>query len=423
MFISYIIQPLYGETYLVRCIESLYEQTGNDFEVIVAEYHFNICSEYIKEALETKANFKIISECQPKDKLFAAAKLVNKDSQFVQLVNASSVATPSAFQAIRDAAEYADLLIPSTIIRTTEGFIRRFPNGWENAQQMDILNAFDYCFRKSLFDNYAEEILGNPMQVEMLMDILLSRDTPFAFVEETCYYITKSEYSMIPEEKPDYDKLHIITANFINTTINANKVKLFTKYIHRLIYVIDSGRCDITEQVQALDALKEFGQQVKDNYIMSRIFALNTGVSIDDMQSLDLGGYRTLRREVFLLSDTENSVGTISAILERFERHRLDSVNEVKTDIQQIKTTYSEYAEKMEKIQEDITAMAANLHLLMQQTENSGFNVALSTRGSTSSFNNPVNEVPYLYATGKLGLKTIIKSFNGWLRFKFRRKK
>ena len=57
MFISYVIPPFQSDAYLVRCIESLYGQTSDDFEVIVAEYHFSGSKEYIKDALETKKNF------------------------------------------------------------------------------------------------------------------------------------------------------------------------------------------------------------------------------------------------------------------------------------------------------------------------------------------------------------------------------
>ena len=59
MFISYIIPPFQSEEYLVRCLESLYGQTSDNFEVIVAEYQFGSCDDYIKHALETKPNFSI----------------------------------------------------------------------------------------------------------------------------------------------------------------------------------------------------------------------------------------------------------------------------------------------------------------------------------------------------------------------------
>lgn len=421
MFISYIISPLCGETYLARCIESLYEQTEDDFEVIVAEYHFHTCSEYIKETLETKPNFKIIAECQPKDKLMAAVKMADEQTQFIQLVDANAVATPNALKSIKAVSENADLIVPSTILRTAEGFVRRFPDGWENAGQMDILDAFDYCFRKSLFDIYADEILSDPGQVETLVDILLSRNTPFAFVKEICYYVTKPKYVMTAAEKLDYEKLSIIAASLSGITINANIVKLFTKYVHRLTYVIDSGRYNTDEQQQALNALKEFGNPMKEYYVMSKIFALNTGVPIEDLQVLDLGGYQTLRKEVLRLSGTENGSGNVGTVMERFERQCMDFVKEMETNAKQIGTAYTSKVEDLDQIQENIAAISANLHCLMQKAEGDGFQ--MSGTGNVSSFSNPVTEVPYLYATGRLGLKSILKSFNGWLRFKFSHKK
>lgn len=422
MFISYIILPSHGETYLVRCIEFLYAQTESDFEVIVAESHFNTCSEYIKDALQTKNNFKIIGECNPADKLRAAAKLIDENAEFVQILESGTAATPHALKSLKRVAEGVDLIIPASIIKTSDGFLKRFPEGWENAKQMDILDAFDYCFRKSLLEKYEDEILRDPYHVEALIDVLLAIDTPFAFAEDICYYITKPEFGITPNEKLDYDKIQIISSNIMKPEVNSSKIKLFTKYIHRLVYVIDSERCDVKEKQAAFESLKEFGREISGNFVLNKIFTLNTGVPSADLQILDLSGYKTLRKEVFRLTDTENSVGTIKAVLEGFARNRQESIKEIEEHVKALKIDYSERSDKIEKIQEEITAIYMNMNSIMQGTVNGSFNVSPQATG-VSAFNDPMTEVPYLYATGKLGLKTIFKSFGGWFRFKFRRKK
>ena len=422
MFISYIILPAHGEAYLERCIEFLYAQTDSDFEVIIAESHFNNCSEYIKDALQTKDNFKVIEECNCTDKLHAAVKLADENTEFIQILDASTAATSHSLKSIKRVADGADLIIPSSIIKTSDGFLKRFPEGWENAKQMDVLDAFDYCFRKSLFEKYEDEILRDPYHVEALIDVLLAINTPFAFAEDICYYITKPEFGIMPQEKLDYDKLQIISSNIMKPEVNSSKIKLFTKYIHRLVYIIDSERCDIKEKQAAFESLKEFGREAADHFVLSKIFTLNTGVPSADLQVLDLGGYKTLRKEVFRLSDTENSVGTISAVLESFARNRLESVKEIEKHVKSFQNLYSESSDKMEKMQEEITAIYVNMNSLMQGAAEGGITVSPQVSG-VSAFNDPMTEVPYLYATGKLGLKTIFKSFSGWLRFKFRRKK
>lgn len=422
MFISYIILPSHGETYLVRCIEFLYAQTESDFEVIIAENHFNTCSEYIKDALQTKNNFKVIEECNPSDKLHAAAKLIDENAEFVQILESGTTATPHALKSLKRVAEGVDLIIPATIIKTSDGFLKRFPEGWENSKPMDILDAFDYCFRKSLFDKYQDEILKDPYRVESLMDVLLSNNTPFVFTDDVCYYIIKPEFNTLPQEKLDYDRIQIIASNIMKPEVNSEKIKLFTKYIHRLVYVIDSDRCENNEKNRALESLKEFGREISGNFVLNKIFTLNTGIPSDDLQVLDLSGYITLRKEVFRLSDTENSVGTINALLEGFARNRQESIKEIEEHVRSLRINHSDRVDKIEEMREEITAIYTNMNSIMQGTVSGSFNISPQATG-VSAFNDPMTEVPYLYATGKLGLKTILKSFGGWFRFKFRRKK
>lgn len=421
MFISYIIPPFYSEAYLVRCLESLFAQTSDSYEVILAEHSFAGCSDYIEDALKNRQNFKVIEECGDDEKLAAAVKLIDPSAEFVQLVDAGMVAVPHALETIRSAADGADLLIPSTILRLSTGFVKRFKDGWENAEQFGALNACDYCFRRSLFDRYAENIIADIENVETLMDVLLGSGTPFRHIEDVCYYITKSGFEKAAITAEDYDRLPVISSNIAKEEIGSVKVKLFTKYVHRLTSVIDSDVTEYSEKCKAYEALRTFGQDAAEHEVLSRIFVLNTGVSAKDMKQLDLSGYLTLRSEQFRLSDTESSISAVNDIFQKYNvKHNEDAARMekwIKSYNEERKVT----AEENKKMREDIAALSANMHLLMQKIEKGGIGTAGAA--PVSGFSNPVSEVPYLFATGKLGMKTIFKCISGWMRFKFGGKK
>ncbi len=421
MFISYIIPPFQSDAYLVRCIESLYGQTSDDFEVIVAEYHFSGCKDYIKDALETKPNFKIIEECRSEEKLASAVRMINPSAEFVQFVDVSTVAVPHALETLRTNAEDAQILLPASILRMGNHFIKRFAQGWENAEQFGVLTAYDYCFRKTLFDRYAESMTADLNAVEILVDTLIGSGTKLSFIAPVCYYVTKSEFVAPAIPVNDYDKLQVISANIDKEELGSVKVKLFTKYVHRLISVIDSKTAEYPEQCKAYEILRLFGENASANTTLSKIFVLNTAVPVSDMQELDLNGYRTLRSELFRLSDTQNSVSMITEIFNNYNLKRDEDAARLERWIKNYNDERKAAEEENKKMREDIAALTANMHLLMQRIEDGNFGTGGGV--SVSAFHDPITEVPYLFATGKLGMKAIFKCISGWFRFKFSRKK
>ncbi len=421
MFISYIIPPFQSEVYLVRCIESLYGQTADDFEVIVAESSFSTCEDYISNALETKKNFRIIEECRPEEKLAAAVRMISGDAEFVQFVETSTVVVPHALETIRSAAGDAQLLMPASILRRSDGFERRFPHGWDGGSDMGAMNAFDYCFRKALFERYEDKITENLYDVETLIDMLIGSGISFVFVEDVCCYMTKSSFEIPKIAVNDYDMLRVISAGIAKEELGSAKVKLFTKYVHRLTAVIDSQSAEFTEKQNAYELLKQFGEDSAENTALSKIFVLNTGIPVSDMKRLDIEGYRTLRNEQFRLADTETSVGLVSDLLDKYNIRRNEDTVRMERWIKNYDNERKAMQAENQKMHNDIAALTANMHLLMERIEQGGIGKAASS--NVSSFTNPIEEVPFLFATGKLGMKAIFKCISGWFRFKFSKKK
>ena len=420
MFISYVITPQQNNAYLVRCIESLYGQSEQDFEVILAGSQFGQAQSYVEEQLAARTNFKVAAEAPVGGELAAAAALIDPQAQYVQLVQESTVAVPHALRTLRENAQDAELLLPATIVKNSEGFTRRFQKSWEDAEEAGGLDAYAYCFRKDLFDRYRDNLTGSPDDVETLIDILLSSGTTLSFIEQVCYYIASPEGKRHSISEDDYDKLLVISNNIGGESLGSMRVKLFTKYVHRFLQVIDDAQVPYTEQCKAYETLVQFGVQSGDNYTLQKIFTLNTCVPSADMEHLDLEAYRTLRSEMFRLSDTESSVATITNVVDHSTQYYIDNVRRIENSVKTLSKECSSEGTELRKLRDEITAMTANLHFLMQNAEKGGKN---EKSGAASGFQDPVNEVPYLFATGKLGLKVVFRSFGGWMRYKFSRKK
>lgn len=419
MFISYIIPPFQSEEYLVRCLESLYGQTSDNFEVIVAEYQFGSCDDYIKHALETKPNFKIIDECTDEEKFRAAVKLVSESAEYVQLIEATTVAVPHAVETLQKAANDAELLLPATIVRIADRFVKRFCHGWEKISVTEGFTAFDYCFKKSLFDRCIESIADDFNRAETLLDVLLGSGTSMTYVESVCYYIAPVEIHAPTIASEQYEMLTRISDSVCKDELGSIKVKMYTKYVRRLMMVIDSEDSDYDDQQRAYETLKKFGKDASESYILSKIFSINTGVPVTDMDHVDLGGYKTLRNEIFRLTDTTTSVSAIQEIFREQELKRMDDAMRLEKWIKAYNAERAANQEAGKKLHDDIQAVSANLHCLMQRIEEGG----IGQKGGVSTFTNPVTEVPYLFATGRLGFKTIFKCINGWFRYKFSGKK
>ncbi len=421
MFISYIIPPYQSEAYLTRCIKSLYDQTSEDFEVIVAEYRFGATSAFIEDARANRKNFKVIGECRDEDRLASAVRMLDDASEFVQLVDVSTVAAPHALETLRAAAGDAQMLLPATVVRTADGFTKRFQNGWEEVGEAGKLNAYDYCFRRTLFDRYGDSIIADPMHTETLLDILMVTGNALATTETVCYYITLPEFTVPTIHAEDYDKLMIIANNICKEELGGTRVKLFTKYVRRFTAVIDSQRTEYAEKQKAYETLRSFGEAAQESEVLSRIFTLNTAVPSRDMQHLTLSGFMTLRSEIFRLTDTQSSVSTITAIMDEANVQRMESVKRIENSTRNFAEKYMLDRETTAKMHKEMLALSANLHLLMQNMETGNFTAGSAP--AASGFQNPVTEVPYLFATGKLGFKTIFKCIGGWFRYKFSKKK
>lgn len=429
MFITYIITLVKNGDYLQRCIESLYAQKNNDFEIVIADYNVGSAEVYIEEQLNQRDNLKVINPCNKDDKLFAATQLIDKSTQFIQFIEETFFATPYAIEHLRKTVkDEIQMLLPNTVIQKDDVFIKQVTDNLEEVEISGKLTAFSYCFRKDLFELYLDDLIKNLYNIESVLDVILSKGTEPAYVNQICYYVVDIAATGDIAKVEDYDNIKLICENIIGDKLSSLQVKLFIKYLHRLMFIINSDNSTYKDKCKAYETLKQFGKSTISNPALNKIFMLNVGVPYQDIENLDLPIFLIIFNESLQCTCNENISAIIANSLEKSYLRHENSLHLIESDISAIncdnelkneKLTLE--IEKIEKMHEDIIAMATNMHILMQRFEKDDIKGIGDSK--VSGFLEPVNEIPYLFATGKLGFKVLIKSFNCWLRYKFSRKK
>lgn len=479
MFISYIISPVNNWQYLKRCIESLNSQTNTNFEIIIADNSFGVAENYINMQLLENERIKILDSSIENDKLFEASKLVDESSKFVQLIKETTVVNPNAIEKLLSYAKPdTDLLIPGVAIKNGEKFIKNFDEKCEETDIPDTMDVFSYCFSSGIFKSVIRDWVVEQVNIEILIDSIICQNVKIEIVKKLCYYISDLDIQTQDISERDIEKLNFISNNICERDLNSLNLILFNKYCHNLMDIIDSESGNYESRYIAYDALKNFGKGSVNNRTLNHLFEINTGMSYSDCENLDLKGFLIYRKELNLrltlnanqeiiddivnksnhninnrLLTIETKVSNYSTLINQVLDESIkkssnnynnslekvyDEVNlklsELVSEIKRstndnnyvlsadnmIRTDNQSSHSQLDKIQEDIIELETNMHLLLKSFSNKSIE---TNQNFVSGLQEPVNEVPYLFATGKLGFKVLIRSFCSWIRFKFRRKK
>ncbi len=407
MFLSYVLCVDDDDSYTIRCIESLYQTNDDDFEVIVAQYHEGMLQARIMEYVARYDNLHIVTD--EKNPMREAASLISKDAQFVQFLRSNRMATPYSRSILREQSHVADLIVPLVILQKKDSFVERRISDCSFSPDDESLSVFDFCIRKSLVDRYVTELTEDPDHTELFLDFLMALQKNFATTEEPCYYLAVGR-SVDPLEQLDFDRLRLIAENVVTDPVTGASMKLYLKYVERMLRVVHSPLMEESVQEQAYEILALLGHSAMNQPVLQTIFRLNVGYRVEELTSMSYSGYRIATQVVS--SYTHNTY----AVLEK----RLLEV------AKRLETAENANTKAITQLKHDVAGISTNLHS-MQGTLAKGIKVseiatAKTTQSQAPMFQNPVQEVPYLFATGRLGLKTVWRSFCGWLRYKLHRK-
>lgn len=412
MRISYIITPFRSSEYLVRCVNSILRQTASDNEIIIAESKLETGGDTENYFL-SKNQVKYISGNPQTDfeKIDEAVKMV-QESSWVKFLSVDTVAVPIA-SAEAGKCE-GDLFFTAAAVRDGENCRIEKPDGCRMLQ-----NTF---IKKELFANFPKEALVEPFLFEVWLDKNIASGAIHGATENICFYL-RDEYSaehngtaqQYVDEKEDL--LFIIEHSLKSGTKTG--LVLFDKYLSVLYKLMHSEQCDMRTKEKVFEIVKQAVRFAEKNEAAQRIFLLYFGVDTETAAGMDAGAYIFYSQRVLTLSDKAVVTAQLEQVVEdavspiRKSLSALSAVTEIKSKQEEAAKKNMAMAEEIKMLKNDIAALTKNMHFV--------FNAAASEKKETMA--DPVQQIPAMFAQGRLGLKVILKSLKAWLRYKLSRKK
>lgn len=381
MKVCYIIMPFENAEYLIRCVNSLYRQRNAAFEVVLAENNFGDESEKIEEFISQKAQLKRISKFPKRrvDKLYEAKRLISDECGYVQLLDVDTVVSPISAKAILE-CELSDLIIPVVAVQKDGDFVIESFDKLTIQKKMDECLPQRFCYGRKLFDKFDINYIDDQGWFSTFLLSVFAENREVSFVNEVCMYISTSAPKY--KENVDFNETKeqctiAFSKLFMLDNIEA-QIVIFGKLISRVSTFLENEEMEI--RLEAFAELQRFGSQIQENILFRKFFENQIGIDLDDFLGLNYEEYDVYRTYVM---GRRNSIVTVTTTEE--------------TIIEDIKSV-------LETLEKEFSIIKTKLIF-------PAYNV--------SGIIDPVTEVPQLYREGKLGIKIIVKSFGGWLKYKF----
>lgn len=410
MKVSYIILPFEDPTYLVRCVNSLYRQLGEDFEVVLAENDFGYKQEEIEEFLGDKTQVKKIAAVKsPEDENSASAKLsyaekldrafslISADSSHVMLVGVDTVVSPVCAKDILK-CENSDLIILSAAVKNCDEFDLDRPEISDFKRNFNQYCPQRFCFAKELFEDFKPEYIDNNKLFSFFMLKAFVKGINVAVTEDVVIYV-QPFFAPEQSEKVDFgavkEQSEFIISNLNKINNKETKASVLQRAVGDIIEIMNCSE-NINSQ-EAYGILQSYCREIKDDFVMKKVFEETVGFEAEVLLLMDyeqFAVYRTYVRKTVSSSATDMD---------------LSEQNELLKDM---KTALDVTKKELSDLKKDVLAIKAK-----------PFTVAMPATATGTVISDPYTDIPQMYREGRLGLKTIIRSFNSWLKYKTGRKK
>lgn len=365
MKVSYIIMPFEDAEYLIRCVNSLYRQLGEDYEVILAENGLDGGS---VEFLAEKPQVKRISEdpYTAAEKLSEAGSMLAEDCAYVQLVNVDTVVSPIMARAVLG-CEKSDLVVPAIAVRKGDGFVVDAP---ETASLVKTLTGNPperFCFDRGLFAEVSADHLSD---FPSFMLLKCAENITIKMLGEVCAYTEPVPGKPTSEGTISESSLPAVALIERLPMIRDSAIRFSMANM-----LMDGLLTELDEEKHS--ALCLMSEKCGGDVLLNRLFEGKSGCGLYEFAALTLSEYRLLTAE------------TNRDILDRVNRQR----------------------QQLDELQKSLGALkkeAAALNKLK----------IVIPAAQAAVMGDPAVEVPRMYREGRLGFKTIWRSFWGWMKFK-----
>lgn len=410
MKISYIIMPFENPEYLVRCVNSLYRQLGNDYEVILGENFFrNTALEKnsekaakdnfgeLRDFLESKEELIGISPYAEsrEEKLKEAFSLVSEDSDYVMMIDVNTVVSPVAAQAILNSGG-GELMIPAAAVREGDVFVIDALKEKDILKNPDKIPPQRFCYGRKLFERIETKFFEIQEPFSVFITTLFTEEIKITTIDEICIY--SLPFSVPKQEEQEFETVRENSFAILDRLFKIKdtevQILIFARMLRQLFTFLDSAEYEIREAT--LSALKVIGNAAKDRLLFRKFFEGQIGFDIQDFLSLDYGEYKVYKDYI-----VSKKAGPDTADMDAQEKM-----------IKDLGDAVAAVREEMNALRKDIAGFA--------QTQNQAVAAVIGVR---QDYTNPALDIPQMYREGRLGLRTIIRSFSGWLKYKFSGKK
>lgn len=384
MKVSYIIMPFENAEYLIRCVNSLYRQLGEDYEVILAE---NELDEKSIDFLNEKPQVKRISETPQtaEDKLLGAIELISGDSDYVQLLDVNTVVSPICTKAIV-ACEKSDLIVSAAAIKRDNEFILDKPELLTFENNYDKYVPQRFCFGRDLFERFSDEIIQSTGAFSLFLLSAFAEDRAINFTDDVCMYADGFASDDRTDDDLETVKEHCAASFDLFPNIESVQVKIkivgeFTEKISK--FMVDE---DVKVRQEAFYALQDICENIQDNFLFKRYFESKIGFEAEDFMRLNYEEYTAYKTSI---PGAKNSVTPVdSAAQNKLLKDMKASLDSTKKELLELKKL-------------------------------SVKPIIIPAPQGAAALKDPSVDIPQMYRDGRLGLKTIWRSFCGWLKFKF----
>lgn len=427
MKISYIILPFENTEYLIRCVNSLYRQIGDDYEVILGENFFwknsfgdnadELTEENSEEMtedsfgelrkfLEEKEKLIRISQ-YPKtneEKLKEAFSLVSDNSDYVMLIDVDTVVSPVAAQEILSCEE-AELLIPAAAIRKGDGFAVDAPDEKYLLKNMNKFPPQRFCYSRNLFEKLEPKFLVIQDLFYIFVVTLFSEEKIIKTVDEICVY--SKPFAVSKQEEQGFEKVKenslIIFDRLFGIMDTEAQILIFERLIFQIAKFLGAEEYEVREE--ALSVLQDIGSAVEDKLLFRKFFEVKIGFDIKEFLSLDYSEYEIYKARIV---NKKTEAATAAADIAKQEK----MIKELGNAVEAVKKELGTVRKDIEAGRKDIAGFAKSQN-----------QAVAAVVGAKQNYSDPALDIPKMYREGRLGLKTIIRSFSSWLKYKFSRKK
>lgn len=407
MKVSYIILPFTDSTYLVRCVNSLYRQLGEDFEVILAENDFGQRQEEIEEFLESKpqvlriskfesTNQENMSKMTAVEKLEKAISLISDDSGFVMLLDVNTVTAPICTKEILKYGQ-SDLILPAAAIKQGDEFIADRLDKSALQKKFDEYMPQRFCYGKKLFSRFKTEFIENNELFSAFLFTELAEGIEVAATEDIVVYAS-SFFASETSESTDFntvkEQCDVIFSKLLNIKDAEVQIVVLDKVIKRISAFLTDEAVEIRSQ--SFEVLKGYYRFVSEDFLLQKYIESAVGFDTDKILEMDYGQFAAYKS--YIRGDS-NPITEVDCAVQ----------NKLLSDM---KTVLSSVKQEMSDMKKDIAAI---------KIKSASFNIAAPAVIGTV-ISDPYTDIPKMYREGRLGFKTIWRSFWSWFKFKLGRK-